>query len=176
MKVLPLALEGAFLVEIEPISDDRGFFARTYCVDEFARHGLDVANVQSSISFNHLAGTMRGMHYQGPPSPETKLVRCTRGAVYDVIVDMRAESPTYLQHVGVELTGENHRALYIPPYLAHGFLTMRDETEVVYQINARHDPAAARGVRYDDERLGIRWPRAVAVVADKDLAWPSLER
>ena len=176
MKLLPLALQGAFVVEIDELSDERGFFARTFDVDEFAAHGIALSNVQSSISFNHRAGTLRGMHYQTHPSPEAKLVRCTSGAIHDVIIDMRPDSLTYLQHVGVDLTAENHRGLYIPPLMAHGFLTLADRTEVTYVIDAGHDPAAARGVRYDDPAFGIVWPREVAVIAEKDRNWPLLAK
>lgn len=130
---------------------------------------------QCNVSFNHRAGTLRGMHYQLPPAGEAKLVRCTRGAVVDIIVDMREESPTYRQHIAVELTADNHRALYVPPMFAHGYQTLVDETEVVYQVSERYTPGVERGLRYDDPALGMSWPLPVAVISDKDSSWPLLE-
>lgn len=175
MRFEPLKLNGGFLVEPQPHEDARGFFARTFCVREFAEQGLVSAFVQSSISFNCKRGTLRGLHYQTPPAAEVKLVRCTAGAIFDVIVDLRSDSPTYLQHFGVELTARNRRALYVPEMFAHGFQTLEDETEVFYQISEYHTPDKAAGVRFDDPRLNIQWPLPVAAMSDKDLNWPWLD-
>jgi dTDP-4-dehydrorhamnose 3,5-epimerase len=165
---------GAFLVEPERIRDERGFFARTWCGDEFGAQGLNPSLVQCSVSFNRRKGTLRGMHYQTHPYQEAKLVRCTRGAMWDVAVDLRRGSPTYLAWHGVELTADNHAMLYIPEGCAHGFLTLADETEVFYQMSAPFAPTAARGVRFDDPALGIAWPGEVVVVNQRDRAWPDL--
>ena len=174
MRFLPTQLAGAFIVETEPHEDSRGCFARTFCAREFSEQGLTSSFVQSSISFNRLRGTLRGLHYQLPPAGEVKLVRCTAGALYDVIVDLRPGSPTYLQHVGVELTARNRRSLYIPEMCAHGLQTLEDETEVLYQISAYHTPDKATGIRYDDAKLRITWPLPVSVIAEKDRNWPLL--
>lgn len=163
------------VLEIEERADQRGFFARTFCRDEFLRAGLEPAVEQCNVSYNHVAGTLRGMHYQVAPHPEVKLVRCTRGAIVDVVVDMRPESPTYRRHVAVELTAENRRALYVPAYFAHGYQTLVDGTEVVYQVGGAYVPQAERGQRYDDPALGIDWPLPVVSVSDKDSSWPLLE-
>lgn len=168
-------LPGAYILELERREDERGFFARTWCQAEFAAQGLVSKLVQANMSFNHTAGTLRGMHYQHAPHAETKLVRCLRGAIYDVIIDLRPESPTYMQWVGVELTADNGRMLYVPEGFAHGFQTLEDRTEVAYQVSAFYTPAAEGGARYDDPRFGIRWPRPVAVISDKDRAWPDFE-
>jgi len=167
-------LPGAFIVDVNPVEDDRGLFARIYCADEFARHGLNVNVAQGNVSFNHKAGTVRGMHYQLPPAPETKLVRCTRGAILDVIVDLRPGSPTYLQHVAVELSEHNRRSLYVPEMFAHGYQTLTDRAEVTYQVSAPYTPGAERGLRHDDPQLGIRWPLAVQAISGKDASWPLL--
>ncbi|MBW4664104.1 MAG: dTDP-4-dehydrorhamnose 3,5-epimerase [Chroococcus sp. CMT-3BRIN-NPC107] len=169
------ALPGAFIIDIESRADSRGFFARTFCSQEFAEHGLEVTNVQCSICFNHKQGTIRGMHYQDPPLTEAKLVRCTTGAIYDVIVDMRPDSPTYLAHISVELSAENRRSLYIPEMLAHGYQTLTDDTEIVYQMNKLYTPGYERGLRYDDPLLGIEWPLLVTEIAQKDCSWALLE-
>jgi dTDP-4-dehydrorhamnose 3,5-epimerase len=163
------------IVELELREDDRGFFARTFCRDEFAAAGLEPAVEQCNVSFNHKAGTLRGMHYQLDWAPEVKLVRCTRGAVVDQIVDMRPDSPTYLQHVSVELTAENRKALYVPPMFAHGYQTLVDGTEVVYQVSGAYTPAAERGQRYSDPALGLTWPVPVDVISSKDANWALLE-
>jgi dTDP-4-dehydrorhamnose 3,5-epimerase len=168
-------LPGAFVVDLDRKGDERGFFARTFCRDEFEAHGLDPDVVQCNVSYNHVAGTLRGMHYQTDPAPETKLVRCTAGAVFDVIIDMRPGSPTYLQHFGVELSADNRRALYIPGLFAHGYLTLTDGAEVNYQVGEFYTPEAERGLRYDDPALGIEWPVPVKVISDKDASWPLLE-
>lgn len=169
------ALGGAFVVEVERRGDERGFFARTFDVQEFAAHGLKPGVAQCNLSFNHRAGTLRGMHYQVPPAAETKLVRCTRGAVLDVIVDLRPGSPTYLQHVAVELSEDNRRALYVPELFAHGYQTLTDGAEVSYHVGEFYTPGFERGLRPDDPRLGIRWPLPVTVISEKDAAWPLLE-
>jgi len=169
----PTNLAGAFVVELEERSDDRGFFARSFCMREFEEHGLKPTVAQCNVSFNHKAGTMRGMHYQLPPAAETKLVRCTRGAIYDVIVDLRQDSPTYLQHFGVELTETNRHALYVPEMFAHGYLSLTDGAEVTYQVGEFYTPGYERGIRYDDPALGITWPAEVVVISDKDRGWPA---
>lgn len=170
------ALKGAFLIDIERQEDNRGFFARTFCGQEFVAQGLEVTNVQCSIAFNHKKGTIRGMHYQIAPATEAKLVRCTQGAIYDAIVDMRPESPTYLSHIGVELTADTHRALYVPEMFAHGYQTLTDGAEVVYQMNKFYTPGYERGLHYDDPILGIEWPLPVSEISEKDLKWPLLEK
>ncbi len=167
-------IEGVAIIDLELRSDDRGFFARTFSADDFREAGLEPIVEQANVSFNHRRGTLRGMHFQVPPHPEAKLVRCTRGAVLDVIVDVRLDSPTRMQHVAVELTAENRRALYVPPYFAHGYLTLEDASEVVYQVSGRYAPEAERGLRHDDPELGIDWPLDVEVISPKDAAWPLL--
>jgi dTDP-4-dehydrorhamnose 3,5-epimerase len=175
MRFTETKLKGAFIVELEERTDSRGFFARTFCAREFEEHGLKPAVVQCNMSYNHLKATMRGMHYQAHPAPEAKLVRCTRGAVYDVIVDMRADSPTYLQHIGLELTADNRVALFVPEMFAHGYLTLTDGAEVFYQVSEFYTPGTERGLRYNDPALKIEWPLAVEVISDKDAAWALLE-
>ncbi len=174
MQFTETQLAGAFIVGLEERGDQRGFFARTFCADEFRQHGLQPAVAQCNTSFNYQRGTLRGMHYQLPPSAEVKLVRCTRGAIYDVIVDLRPDSPTYLQHAGVHLTAANHLALYVPELFAHGYETLEDSTEVAYQVSEFYAPGQERGMRYDDPRLGIAWPLPVRVISDKDAGWPLL--
>lgn len=162
------------IIDIEQRHDERGFFARTFCRDEFTEAGLDPAVEQCNLSFNHEAGTLRGMHYQVKPHPETKLVRCTRGAIVDIVVDMREDSPTHLQHVAVELSAQNRRALYVPAYFAHGYQTLEDDTEVVYQVSGAYTPAAERGLRYNDPALGLSWPLPPTRVSEKDRSWALL--
>lgn len=174
MRITPLDIAGAALVEITPIQDDRGFFARAFCRQEFAAAGLEPLVEQGNVSFNHVAGTVRGMHWQVEPAPEAKLVRCTRGAISDVLVDVRPGSPTYLQHHAVELTEDNHRALYVPPWVAHGYLTLVDRTEVSYQVSAAYTPGTERGLRFDDPALAIEWAVPVVSVSGKDRSWPLL--
>jgi dTDP-4-dehydrorhamnose 3,5-epimerase len=166
-------LKGVFMVDIEPMEDARGLFARTWCQKEFEANGLNVAWVQSSISLNIRRGTLRGMHYQAAPNEEVKLVRCTAGSIYDVIVDLRPESPTYCQHVGVTLSADNHRALYIPKQCAHGFLTLEDNTEVSYHMSEFYTPESARGFRWDDPAFNIKWPEAIMVMSERDRTWPT---
>ena len=169
-------LGDACLIDIEPREDERGFFARTWCRHELAAQGLDSEIAQESLSYNRHRGTLRGLHFQRAPQEETKIVRCTRGAVFDVIVDLRARSPTYLRWQGFELTAENRRAIYIPKGFAHGFQSLTDDVEVMYRISAFYAPEAAAGYRYDDAALGIAWPLPVTVIGARDLEWPALDR
>jgi dTDP-4-dehydrorhamnose 3,5-epimerase len=168
-------LAGAWVLEPERFTDDRGFFARTFCRDEFQAHGIDPTVAQCSVSYNHRKGTLRGLHFQIAPREEAKLVRCTRGAIFDAIVDLRPGSPTHGRHFAVVLSAEAGNQLYIPKGMAHGFQTLEDDTEVFYQISEMYAPELARGYRYDDPAFGIPWPLPVTVVADKDLALPRFE-
>jgi dTDP-4-dehydrorhamnose 3,5-epimerase len=166
-------LAGAFTIDVERHTDERGFFARVWCADELAEHGLSTVVAQASIAHNPRRGTLRGLHWQGAPHAETKLVRCTRGAVYDVIVDIRPGSETYGEWIAVELTAENRRTLYVPEGFAHGYQTLADDTEVWYQMSARYAPDAARGLRFDDPRLAIAWPAAEErILSERDRGWP----
>ena len=176
MRFIPTELDGAWIVHPEPYTDSRGLFARTFCTREFGGRKLVGTFVQCNTSWNVLKGTVRGLHFQLPPSCEAKLVRCTAGSLWDVIVDLRPESPSYLQHLGVELSANNRRALYIPEMFAHGFQTLEDGTEVFYQMSEFYAPGSARGLRYNDPKLGIKWPLALAAISDKDLSWPLLEK
>lgn len=173
MKITETRLKGAFVIEIEPVSDERGFFSRVFCQREFENHGMSTHFVQGNISFNKTKGTLRGMHFQAPPFEEEKLVRCTKGAIYDVIIDLRSESPTYLQWLGLEMSETNHRMLYIPKGLAHGFQTLCDNTEVSYQHTEFYAPQAGKGVRWDDPAFGIEWPDVDnRVISAADQRWP----
>ena len=165
-------LRGAFVIDPERLEDDRGFFARTWCVREFETHGLNPRLVQCSVSYNTRKGTLRGMHYQAAPHAETKLVRCTQGAIHDVVIDLREDSSTFRQWVAVELTAENRRMLYIPEGFAHGFQTLADDTEVFYQISEFYHPESARGVRWNDPAFGITWLLEVEMVSEKDQQYP----
>lgn len=165
-------LKGAFIVDIQPHEDERGFFARSWCEDEFKRHGLNPRLAQCNISFNKKRGTLRGMHYQTEPYPEAKLARCTMGAIYDVIIDLRHDSSTFKQWFAVELTAQNRRALYIPEGLAHGFQTLEDNTEVFYQMSEFYHPECARGVRWDDPAFGVVWHLTSFVISAKDYEYP----
>jgi len=167
-------LKGAFILDLERREDSRGFFARTFCQHEFADHGLKPVIAQANVAFNRRKGTLRGMHFQYPPAAETKLVRATRGAILDIIVDLRPESPTYLQSVSVELTAENHRALYVPERFAHGYQALTDGATAFYMVSAFYAPQSEGGLRYDDPKLSIRWPCAVSELSDKDARWPLL--
>ena len=167
-------LRGAFIIDLELREDDRGFFARAFCQNEFTDHGLKPLIAQANIAFNKRKGTLRGMHFQFPPAAETKLVRCTRGAIVDIIVDLRPESPTYLRHVAVELSADNHRALYVPERFAHGYQVLEDITETSYQVGEFYTPEAEGGLRHDDPRLGLTWPLAVTEITEKDRAFPLL--
>jgi dTDP-4-dehydrorhamnose 3,5-epimerase len=174
MKFTPADIDGVWIVDLEPVEDERGFFARTFCADEFTVHGLDPTVAQCNVSLTRTAGTVRGLHYQVEPAAETKLVRCVRGAIFDVAVDVRPGSPTLHRHVAVELSAANRRALYISVGFAHGFQTLVDDTEVEYQMGAPYTPGTDRGVRYDDPALEIAWPLPVSNVSDRDRAWPLL--
>ncbi len=167
-------LESAFVIDIERREDSRGFFARAFCQREFRDHGLKPVIAQANIAFNHRKGTLRGMHFQFPPAAETKLVRCTRGAILDIIVDLRPESPTYLQNIAVELSEDNYRALYVPERFAHGYQALRDNTETSYQMGEFYTPGSYGGLPYDDPRLDLRWPFPITVMSEKDRAWRRL--
>jgi dTDP-4-dehydrorhamnose 3,5-epimerase len=171
MRFTQTKLTGSWIVEPEPFEDGRGLFARTFCAQEFKASGLNDTFVQCNTSWNVCAGTVRGLHFQLPPACEAKLVRCTAGSLWDVIVDLRPESPTYLQHIAVELSARNRKALYVPEMFAHGFQTLEDGTEVFYQMSAPYTPASASGLRFDDPKLGIPWPLPVSSVSQKDLGW-----
>lgn len=168
----PTELKDALLIELELRGDERGFFARTMCREEFGQQGMATNYVQQNTSFSAIKGTVRGLHYQKPPFAEAKLVRCIRGTVLDVIVDIRADSPTYLKHQAFELSESNHCQLYVPPGFAHSFQTLTDAAEVSYLVSAPYTPAAERGLRYNDQQLGIHWPLPVTVISDKDTRWP----
>lgn len=172
MRIAPTPLAGVHLVEPEPVPDTRGFFARLVCADSFAAHGMVAEFPQCSVSWNRVAATLRGLHWQAAPHAEAKLVRCTRGAVFDVAVDLRPNSPSYRRWVARELSAENRLALYIPAGCAHGFLTLVDDTELFYQISAPHVPDAARGLRWNDPEIGIDWPMKPAVMSERDAALP----
>lgn len=168
-------LAGAYTIDIERHEDERGFFARSFCVEEFAEHGLATHWAQSNVSFNERQGTMRGMHWQTPPHEEVKLVRCTQGSIFDVIVDVRAGSATTGRWVGVELSAQNRRMLYIPGGFAHGFLTTADKTEVFYEMSSPHVPDAAHGFCWNDPQLAIAWPGPVNVISNRDAGYPHLD-
>lgn len=168
-------LKGAYVIEPERLEDERGFFARTFCKEEFKANGLNPCVAQCNISFNRKKGTLRGMHYQVAPHEETKLVRCTRGAIYDVIIDLRLQSPTFKQWVAVELTEKNHKMLYIPEGFAHGFQTLVDNTEVFYQMSEFYHPVCSKGVRWNDPVFGIEWIYTEAVISMKDQNYPNFE-
>lgn len=170
------SLKGAFIIDIERREDSRGFFARGFCQHEFEDHGLKPTIAQANLAFNHRKGTLRGMHFQFPPSAETKLVRCTRGAILDIIVDLRPESPTYLQHVAVDLNEDNSRALYVPERFAHGYQVLRDRTETSYQVGEFYTPGAEGGLLYNDPRLGLQWPLPVTVMSEKDQQWKTWDQ
>ena len=177
MRFVPVPLEGAFLIETEPIEDERGFFARVWCREELAHAALDSELAQCSISRNLAAGTLRGLHYQRAPHEEVKIVRCVRGAIFDVIVDLRAGSSTRLQWFGHRLDAEHGAALYVPKGFAHGFQTLTDDTDVLYMISHPYVAEAATGVRWDDPALDIAWPEApVRVISERDGSWPDLSR
>ena len=168
-------LAGAFIVELVPHEDNRGFFARLFCQKEFAAHGLKPLVVQANIGANRARGTLRGMHFQFPPAAETKYVRCVRGAVLDVIVDLRPESPTYLRHVAVELSATNQRGVYVPERFAHGYQTLEDDTDTIYMVGEFYTPGVEGGLRHDDPALGLSWPLPVEVISEKDRSWKLLE-
>lgn len=165
-------LSGAFTIDLDPHHDERGFFSRSYCQHEFEAHGLSTLVAQCNVSFNHHKGTLRGMHFQTAPYEETKLVRCTRGEIVDVIIDLRPESPTYTEWIAVHLSQDNHRSLYVPERFAHGFQALSDNAELTYQVSQFYAPAHASGVRFDDPAFGIEWPLPVSVISRADSAWP----
>jgi len=174
VRFAPTTLEGVVVVDLEPVEDDRGFFARAWCQREFAEHGLSAEFVQENVGFSAAAGTLRGLHFQQSPFEETKLVRCTAGAVWDVAVDLRVSSPTYRRWTGIELSAERRNLMYVPEGCAHGYLTLTAAAEVRYLTSQFYAPEAATGVRFDDEALGIEWPREVVVVSEQDRSWPQL--
>jgi dTDP-4-dehydrorhamnose 3,5-epimerase len=176
VKFTETPLAGTWLIELELLHDERGFFARTFDADEFRRRGLDPTVVQCSTSFNERAGTLRGLHYQAEPDGECKLVRCTRGAIYDVAVDLRRDSETYCRWFAIELTPDSARMLYLPAGIAHGFQTLVDSSEVAYQMSHVYVPEQARGVRWDDPAFAIDWPEAQRTISDRDRAYPDFER
>jgi len=174
LKFLPTPLGGAYVIELEQLDDERGFFARAFCQNEFRAHGLDPVIAQCNISFNCKRGTLRGLHYQTEPHAEAKVVRCTRGAAWDVIVDLRDNSPTRHKWFATELSAENRRSLYVPKGFAHGFQTLVDDTEVLYQMSEFYHPESARGLRWDDPSLAIPWPGPSPVISFRDLEFPTL--
>lgn len=167
-----LALPGAYVIEIKRIEDDRGFFARSWCRNEFEQEHLNHNFVQTNVGYSKTAGTLRGMHFQTAPYQEVKYVSCTRGAIYDVMIDLRPESPTFKQWCGVELTQDNHKMLYIPEGFAHGYLTLVDNTQMSYMTTQFYMGEYATGVRFDDPAFGIKWPIPIKVISDKDASWP----
>lgn len=168
-------LKGAFVLEIEPREDNRGFFARTFCQNEFQAHGMNPLVVQCNIAYNKKIGTLRGMHFQRAPHQEAKLVRCTRGKIYDVMLDLRRNSPTYKQWTSAELTEDNHKMLYIPEGFAHGYQTLTETAEVIYQVSQFYAPDSASGVRHNDPAFGIHWPLEVSSISDLDKGWPNYD-
>jgi dTDP-4-dehydrorhamnose 3,5-epimerase len=167
-------LKGAFIIDLEPRQDERGFFARAFCQKEFAQHGLKPVIAQANIGFNRRKGTLRGMHFQFPPAAESKLVRASRGGVLDIIVDLRPESPTYLRHIAVELTADNHRGIYVPERFAHGYQALEDNTETTYHVGEFYTPGAEGGLLYNDPALALTWPLPVEAMSEKDRQWKLL--
>jgi dTDP-4-dehydrorhamnose 3,5-epimerase len=176
LKFQPIELPGAFVITPEPHRDERGLFARIWCSREFEEHGLDPRLVQCSLSFNPVKGTLRGLHYQVEPHAEAKCIRCTRGSIYDVIVDLRTTSPTFKQWRSFELTADNRLALYVPEGMAHGFQTLAPDTEVMYHMSEFHHPDSARGVRWDDPAFGIAWPPDERTMSDRDRQYPDFDQ
>lgn len=174
MRFLETSLDGVWLIEPEPIRDTRGYFARTFCMRDFEERGLESRFVQHSRSFSAKKGTLRGLHFQTAPHTEVKLVSCVAGAIYDVIVDLRPDSPTHLKWEGFELSADNKRQLYVPAGFAHGFQTLTDDAELNYLISAFYEPAASTGISYDDPALGVKWPLPVSVISDRDKSWQPL--
>jgi dTDP-4-dehydrorhamnose 3,5-epimerase len=172
----PAGLDGAWVLPLDRHEDERGFFARVWCAAEFGDRGLAGSLQQCSLSYNRHAGTIRGMHYQAAPREEAKIVRCVRGAIYDVLLDLRAGSPTFMRWVGRELSAENRLAFYVPEGVAHGFQTLADDAEVLYLISQQYDAALARGVRWDDPAFGIQWPRPPAIISPRDAGYPDFTR
>lgn len=172
MQFIETPLRGAWVIQPEKLQDHRGFFARTFCEREFAAHGLATHFVQCNISFNQKKGTLRGMHYQAPPNEEAKLIRCTAGSIFDVIIDLRPASPTFKKHFAIELNEQNRTMLYVPEHFAHGFQTLVDNTEVFYQMSAFYESEAARGVRWNDPAFAITWPEGDRIILDRDARYP----
>lgn len=172
MRFTATPIDGVFVIDLQPVEDHRGFFARTFCEETFRERGLEHHFAQASVAFSARRGTLRGMHYQRDPHGEAKLVRCTRGSVYDAVIDLRPHSPTFRHSFGVELTADNRRMLYVPRGLAHGYLTLEDETEISYQMSTPYHPEAAAGVRWNDPAFGVRWPIGVTVIAERDATYP----
>lgn len=168
-------LKGAFIIDLEKREDERGFFARTWCANEMKVHGQKSCVAQANMSYSYKKGTLRGMHYQKEPYKESKMIQCIRGAVYDVIIDLRPDSPTFKQWIGTELTAYNYRMLYVPEDFAHGFITLEDNTEVAYMVSQFYAPGFEAGVRYDDPAFGIQWPMNVQVISQKDANWPNFQ-
>jgi dTDP-4-dehydrorhamnose 3,5-epimerase len=174
MKFSETKLYGAFVIELEKRGDERGFFARTFCQNEFAAHGLNTQLVQANMSYSRFEGTLRGMHYQEPPYAEAKLLRCTKGRIFDVAVDMRPDSTTYRQWFGIELNDQNYKMFYIPEGFAHGYMTLCEHAELMYLVSEFYAPQAEKGFRWDDPAIGIQWPMEPAVISDKDRNWADL--
>ncbi len=176
MRFTETTVSGAYLIDAEPRGDERGFFARIWCREDFAAHGLSAEFVQCNDAYSARRGTLRGLHYQAAPHGEIKLMRCVRGSVFDVIVDLRPGSPTHAQWFGAELTADNRRMMYVPAGCAHGYLTLEDDSEVVYPVSTAYHPQAERGVRWDDPRFGIAWPNTTPLtISDKDRQWPDYQ-
>jgi dTDP-4-dehydrorhamnose 3,5-epimerase len=176
MKFNETKLKGAFVVEIEKLADDRGFFARSWCQKEFEAQGLTSGVLQANVSYNRKKGTLRGMHYQIAPYQECKLIRCTRGAIYDVIIDLRTDSETFKHWTALELTADNYTMFYVPEDFAHGFITLVDNTEITYQVSQFYTPGCEKGIRFNDPTFNIEWPLDVSVISDKDRNWPDFEK
>jgi dTDP-4-dehydrorhamnose 3,5-epimerase len=174
MKFTELGLAGAFLIEPEPNEDERGLLARTFCIEEFAARGLNTTIAQCSVSYNRRRGTLRGLHYQDPPHAEVKLVRCTAGSAFDVIVDIRPRSATFRRWLGIELSAQNRKMVYVPEGFAHGFQTLEDGTELFYQISTAYVPSATRTIRWNDPTIGVAWPLPPSVISSRDLGEPSI--
>lgn len=172
MRFVEIGIEGAMVIEPAPYQDERGRFMRGWCAREFADHYIDFVPVQANLGFSKTKGTVRGLHYQAAPTSEAKLVRCTRGAIFDMLLDLRPESPAFGQWYGLELTAENGRMLYVPEECAHGYQTLEECTEMYYMTSAFYTPSAARGIRFDDPAFGIKWPLEVTVVSQQDRSWP----
>jgi dTDP-4-dehydrorhamnose 3,5-epimerase len=172
MKFVETELPGAFIIRIDKLTDERGFFARTWCQREFEKLGLDPAIAQANVSYNRRKGTLRGMHYQVEPYGETKLVRCTQGAIYDVIIDLRPDSCTYRKWIGIELTADNYQMIFVPKMFAHGFQSLADDSVLAYQVGQFYTPVAERGIRYDDAAFNIKWPLEVSSISAKDKSYP----
>lgn len=175
MKFTPTRIADVVQIDLERLEDHRGFFARAFCTREFSERGLDPSIAQINITHNRVAGTLRGMHFRVPAGTESKVVRCTAGAILDVVVDLRPDSPTHLEHVAVELSAENRRALFVPPMFAHGYQTLVDDTELLYLMGDYYQPGTDRGLRYDDPRLAISWPLQVTEISEKDRNWKLLD-